>query len=144
MGISLSAALEQPRVSVGWSTREQPAFWFDVRAIERAAERLGVVGPIQVGCAEYANGRWSGMYSNERGVHKIRVRRGSSARDASRTLWHELTHAAQHSRGDNLRSGMSTSARSRLSERDYAQLPGEAEAIANERLHDELALTRPR
>lgn len=145
MGISLAAALEPARVSIGWHTRT-PAKWdFDLRAIARACEHLGVEQPVVVGCAEYANGRWAGMYSNERGTHKIRVRRSSSAHAASRTLWHELTHAAQHERGDSLDTGISASRASRLSAQAYNELPGEAEAKYNERLHARMfPLTRPR
>lgn len=100
MGISLSAVLAAERVRVGWTTREPCEWSFDTNAIAHACDALGVIGDVEVGCAEYARGRWAGMYSHERGVHRVRVGRRLSVDEASRVLWHELTHAAQESRGE--------------------------------------------
>lgn len=129
MGVSLSAVLASERVRVGWTTREPCAWSFDTDAIAHACDQLGVEGEVAVGCAEYANGRWGGMYSYERGVHRVRVGRRLSAEAASRVLWHELTHAAQQSRG----TIVSTLAVRRDEGDDaYMAHPLEVEARANE------------
>lgn len=100
MGVSLMGTLASSRVRVGWRTNIAPAWEFDLAAIGRACDELGVYGQVEVGCAEYPRGRWGGMYSHERDVHRVRVGRRFGAEDASRILWHELTHAAQTERGE--------------------------------------------
>lgn len=128
MGVCLGAILTRPRV--GWSTNIAPAWDFDLGAIANACEVLGVKAPVVVGCAEYPRGRWGGMHSVERGEHRIRVRRAHSAAAASRTLWHELSHAAQSDRG--VEGGTAA-----LSGAAYTNDPREREARAAERNHDE-------
>lgn len=97
-------ASEQARrpVRVGWGTREQAAWAFDLDALNAAARELELRWSVIVGCAEYPAGRTGGRQSNERDegqwVHKIRVRRRGGAGEASRTLWHELAHCAQAER----------------------------------------------
>lgn len=138
MTIALADLLQDSRVRVGWTTSRPAAWAFDLDAIRQAARELGVTGEVEVGCAEYANGRWAGMHSVHRGVHRIRVGRTLSAEDASRILWHELTHAAQWDRGER----HSTREVLRDEGRDaYMTHPAEIEARANEREHDRLALT---
>lgn len=119
--------LANARVTVGWRTRIAPTWAFDLAAIDRAADELGVRGPIHVGCAEYPRGRWGGMYSYERGIHRVRVRRAHSALEASATIWHELTHARQQTRGER-DDGGTRSARGAA----YDLHPREQEARANE------------
>lgn len=141
MGVSLSAQLERAIVSVGWTTNIAPRWSFDLDAITRACELLGVRERVVVGCAEYPNGRWGGMYTwDERlgGQHKVCIVRAATAERASRLLWHELTHAAQYERGDD------TDTR-RLARRDYSAYrshPAEVEARRNESNHLMYPLTR--
>lgn len=135
--ISLAGLLASEQVTIGWHTRVPPAWEFDCAAIASAARELGVRGRIEVGCAEYANGRWGGMYSYERGVHRIRVKRASRAEYATRILWHELTHAAQHERGDTAGTralGAGTEA--------YRNHPKEVEARATEEANAHRPLVR--
>lgn len=137
MPVLMMDVLAQSRVRVGWRTNIAPAWEFDLAAIGRACDELGVYGDVEVGCAEYARGRWGGMYSNERGVHRVRVGRRQSASEASRTLWHELTHAAQWERGER----ESTQAVFRdQGSAAYADHPKEVEARANEQRADDCPL----
>lgn len=98
--MGLLAELANARVTIGWQTRIPPAWTFDLDAIGAAANELGIAWPIQVGCANYANGRWSGMHSceHDRAPHIVRVGRLLGTHDASRTIWHELKHAEQAER----------------------------------------------
>lgn len=125
MAVSLSACLASAQVRVGWTTNIPAAWEFDTVAIARACHELGVTGEVEVGCAEYARGRWQGMYSHERGIHRVRVGRRVSVEAASRILWHELTHALQHERGE--REGTT-----RLRGDAYRLHPKEVEARSNE------------
>lgn len=143
MAVSLNAAVTRSQVSVGWRTNIEPRWSFDLDAIRQACEFLGVRERVVVGCAEYANGRWGGMYSwDERlgGVHKIRVKRAASAEGAGRILWHELTHAAQRER-DGRSAGTRTIRREQGLEA-YRSHPAEVEARHNESYVEDLQLTR--
>lgn len=96
MGISLSA-LPTTRVRIGWRTRVEPTWAFDLDAIERAADLLELTRPIVVGCIEGRNNT-DGRAGERVFGHRICVRRALSAHDASATLWHELAHAQQAER----------------------------------------------
>lgn len=132
MAVSLMGVLAEQRVRVGWRTNIAPAWEFDLAAIGRACDDLAVYGDVEVGCAEYPRGRWAGMYSYERGIHRVRVGRRLSLADASRVLWHELTHAAQTERGETVSTA-------HLRGVAYYAHPLEVEARANE----PLALAHP-
>lgn len=116
-------------VRVGWRTRTAPAWDFDVPAIMRAARELGVSSPVEVGCVEWTRKRWDGLAAFDEGVHSIRVRRAADADEASRTLWHELTHAAQRDRGEHMDSGEVLRRRGFAA---YRAHPHEVEARASE------------
>lgn len=96
MAVSLSA-LPVERVRIGWRTRLQPAWSFDLAAIERAADLLGLTRPIVVGCIE-GRRNTDGRAGERAFGHRICVRRTLSAHEASATLWHELAHAQQAER----------------------------------------------
>lgn len=128
-------------VRIGWHTNATPAFDFDVPAMRRAVMHLGVTRPVEVGCANYHRGRWGGMHSLERGIHRVRVAYWLPPNDASRTLWHELSHAAQSDRG--IPSG-TAQLRRELGDDAYTNDPREVEAREAEQLHDTLfPLARP-
>lgn len=138
--MALERWLAREQVRVGWRTAVDPDWGFDLDAIRAAVRELGLREPVQVGCAEYANGRWSGMYSHDADEgHRVRIGRRLSAEQASRTLWHELAHAAQRERG-------STGGTRHLARRDRAAYESdwrEVDARAHEANHDRLPLTRP-
>lgn len=101
MGVSLAALTSAPEVRIGWRTNVPPAWEFDVAAITNAARKLGVKGPIRIGCTEARRGRFDGLYMPEPNGHRISVWRRASAANASSIIWHELAHAAQEERGDH-------------------------------------------
>lgn len=130
-------ALARADVRIGWHTTNEPAWTFDVDALRRACVHMGVTRPVEVGCANYHRGRWGGMHSLERNVHRVRVAYWLPADAASRTLWHELSHAAQSDRG--IPSGTRT-----LKGDAYTNDPREVEAREAEQHHDTLyPLARP-
>jgi hypothetical protein len=96
----LTKVREHEQVTLAWSTRLAPVWEFDFDAIRDVANELGVRWPIRVGCAEYARNRKQGLHSCERdrAPHVITIGRTLDSADASRMLWHELTHAAQAER----------------------------------------------
>lgn len=141
----LDTARARSQVRVGWRTNVEPSWEFDLDALALAARTLGLRLPIEVGCAEYPRGRWGGMHSCERRgtsyVHRVRVRRASSANSASRLLWHELAHAAQSER-------LGTDAFDREYEREerrvgYERNPFEIEAREHEPRAYDHPLVRP-
>lgn len=129
MGVSLTAVRERSRVRVTTLTNDPPEWTFDVPAILRACERLGVEGTIALSVVRYARGRWGGMYYGEGRAHAISVPRWHDANGASRVLWHELTHALQEERGDREPT-------QHLRGDAYWHHPSEVEARANEYLGD--------
>lgn len=76
------------------------------------------------------------MYSYERGVHRIRVLRRAGAQDATRILWHELTHAAQQTRGERTDGTRSYSGAA------YREHPREIEARESEARFGHIPLVR--
>jgi hypothetical protein len=93
---SLSAP-PRDRVRIAWRCALEPDWRFDLEAIERAADSLGLERPIEIGCIE-GRRRTDGRHRTDKGAHRISVRRTLSAGEASRTIWHELAHAQQGER----------------------------------------------
>lgn len=140
------ARATRPRIRATYGTRTAPHWRYDVPAIEQACERLGVRGCVRIYLSESRRGRWQGSqcWDERADEHVIMLARWLSPAEASRTLWHELTHCAQTERGDELFTNISSSARARMAEAAYRALPGEREAMRNERLGDRYRLVSPR
>ena len=127
----------------------------DTEAIDRARKLLGIAGPVRVAIRRFTWG--SGRYVALRnGTHHISVASDLSPRAASRTLWHELTHALQvETLGGEVAFtqqwwaemdalGLSRHDAARARGRRYARAPLERAARANERRHREVRLcSRP-
>ena len=126
----------RPRVAVGYDTSERPSWRYHVPAIEQACDRLGVSARVRIYLSNSRRGRWLGSqhWDERAGEHVVMLAAWLSPDGASRTLWHELTHCAQTERGEDLYVDASSSRRARMSREQYAELPGEREASANERL----------
>lgn len=122
------AAPSRPPVRIGWRPNIQPCWEFDLGAIERACELLGVTRPVEIGAVN-ARRRWSGMRHDEGDQHRVTVANWHTPEGASRTIWHELSHAAQSDRG--VEGGTS-----QLRGREYDDDPREREARACERNHE--------
>jgi hypothetical protein len=77
---------------------EGPAarFGVDTAAVEQASGYLGLEHQVKVTTHFYAyyDGRYIGL---RKGVHRIGLDCDLTPREASQTLWHELTHARQAS-----------------------------------------------
>jgi len=127
----------------------------DMSAVAAAARALGLRHPVRVFIRRYTwgDGRYIGFVDGE---HRVGVASDLSARRASRTLWHELTHALQVERLGDERTfwslwwkqmrklGLSRTQAARATSLRYRRAPLEAEAYRNERRHASRALTRPR
>lgn len=126
------ASAAPPRVRVGWRTNRKPMYEFDIPAIERACDHLGVTRRVVVGAVN-ARRRWVGMHherdANDPDAHRVTCKVAQTLEEASRTLWHELSHAAQSDRG--VKGGTS-----QLRGREYDEDPREIEARAAERNHE--------
>jgi hypothetical protein len=128
-------------------------FDVDDAAVDQARQQLGVRLAVRVLKRRYVHktGRYIGIRC---GVHYIGVDVGLSPAEASRVVWHELTHAAQAERYGGLRAfdrqwfaemqqvGISRVQATRAQGRRYDSTPLEREASANERHHRKLRLTR--
>lgn len=123
------ASPRRPPVRVGWRTNVKPCWDFDVAALERACKLLGVTRPVELGAVNSRRRRWAGMHHDEREQHRVTCAVWATPEGASRTLWHELSHAAQSDRG--VPGGTS-----RLRGREYDEDPREVEARAAEAYHD--------
>lgn len=135
MDLDILADFAAPPVRVGWRTNAPPSWDFDLDAIQRARELLGVTRPVVIGCVN-ARRRWTGMHHDEGATHRITVAHWHTPEGASRTIWHELSHAAQADRG--VPGGTS-----QLRGRAYDMDPREVEARAAESNHDSVgSLTR--
>lgn len=97
-------ALPVARVRLGVQANVARRWQFDVPAIERALEQLGVEGQVLLVTTRgrTADGRhfYRECESNSGREHEIRVSAFEDAAGASRTLWHELSHAVQSERFD--------------------------------------------
>jgi len=67
----------------------------NVQAIEIAARLLGVENPIHIRTTKGRRITGCHRFSIFDPVHRITFSTAESAEDQSKTLWHELTHAAQ-------------------------------------------------
>lgn len=122
----------------------------DDDALERACTVLGVRRPVTVLATSqrHTSGRYLGMRG---GRHRITLRARLTVVEASRTLWHELTHALQRERYscdflyfcDYSRelSRPRSLGRAHTVDPLYDLSPFEVEAEANVRLHEEMPLT---
>jgi hypothetical protein len=129
----MSVATEQ-RIGYMWQSRKPCEWKFDLDAVREAADVLGVTWDIGLGLTE---GRYTiGCARVKCGVHSITISRLRGAEQASQTLWHELTHAAQAERytGQNFMSIYRGAG-------PYAANRFEVEARDNECLHEDLPLT---
>lgn len=135
MSVSLTAMLAPAHVSVG-ASRLADGWAIDVHAVERACETLGLQRRVVI---DVTNGRrYAGLYKGvHQGAHRISLAGWQAPTSASRTLWHELTHAMQRERGTLTHNP----ARSRSSA-VYRAHPNEVEAERNEAMHEQLALVR--
>ncbi len=149
--------LSVERVKPTRRERPQNAPWtLDERAIQEAREFLGITRPVTLKVINHAS-RTMGEHRVTVGPNGVRqtiaIKGWLSPEDASRTLWHELTHAAQTERAlarlpEGL-SGRETIAHlKRQPERGYRSVryerkPIEVEAREHEAMHDVLPLTIP-
>lgn len=117
---------------------------FDPGAVLEALEQLGITRPVRVRWT--AGYRRGGSHRWRNREHHITVSHCRAAEEASRTLWHELAHAAQtedygrdhaHHYGSFLRACDAWHRAYRNHRRAYEAAAGEHEA-----LHDDLPLTR--
>jgi hypothetical protein len=128
-------------------------FDVDDAAVAQASQQLGVTLPVRVFKRRYAHA--TGNYLGIRdGAHRIGVHCELASAEASRVLWHELTHAAQaerlggsdafdRRRNDEVHAaGLTRQDAARAEGARYEQMPLEREALANERRHRQLHLTR--
>lgn len=131
--------------------RRRVARWrVDEAALERACATLGVRRPVTVLATSqrFTSGRYLGVRD---GRHRITLRARLTVVEASRTLWHELTHALQRERYscdflyfcDYTRELARPRRLGRAHTVDplYDLNPFEVEAEANVRLHESLPLT---
>jgi hypothetical protein len=123
----------------------RPAWKPDWPAIERAIEHFGLSERVQIRLTHHKSGRFGAYQLRPVGselVHHITVKNWLSPEQASRTLWHELTHAMQAERA--MRAADAADRRAKLlawraaNERGrgvtYMRKPVEVEARANEPL----------
>lgn len=136
----------------------RPMAWeVDRIALKRACEVLGITSPVHVkrspgrSLAGAYHGRKLGALVHRhcdpvQSYHCITVSAVLHPNDASRTLWHELTHAAQserdpafHKKYDKAEAlQRCKSKQSSAAHRRYKALPWEVEARANSGLHDDV------
>lgn len=139
------------------------------RAIREAIELFGLTLPVEIKLTSHAGGRYGAHTLHPVGgqvrvhngriywaetatglVHRITVKAWRSAEEASRTLWHELTHAMQAER--ELSKLANSSIKDKLegwrtcADRghglSYSRKPLEIEAREHESFHDDLPLTQ--
>jgi len=135
--------------------RPQNAPWqLNERAIQEAKKFLGITRPIKLKVINHASKNW-GEHRVTVGPHGVQqtitIKRWLSPEDASRTLWHELTHAMQTERAlariPTGLTGRETIAHlKRQPERGYRRIsyldkPIEQEARDHEAMHEVLPLT---
>lgn len=141
--------------------RGRPMAWeVDRVALAKACQALGITAPVHV---KRSPGRsLNGAYHGKRlgalvhrhcepttAYHCITVSAVLHPNDASRTLWHELTHAAQAERDPDFHKKYAAAEKLQRcktkkgeAHRRYQALPWEVEARSNSGLHDEIgALT---
>lgn len=113
----LVRSIEAHRPSKSWERPANKAWRKDERAIREAIEFFGLTLPVEIKLTSHAGGRFGAHslmpvggrvrivgnrvhnISTATGiVHRITLKSWRSAEEASRTLWHELTHAMQAER----------------------------------------------
>ncbi len=122
----------------------------DPVALAEARELLEVRRPVEIRrvSATRINGRWGPRRDPRSGEirHFIRIETHLDREQASRTLWHELTHASQFDRSvaeDTIESALSFARDCSIEKRlPHDARPSEIEANAARDFHDELPLTR--
>ncbi len=72
----------------------------DKRAVQLAARHLGIKAPVKVAHVGGVCGRYHGL--NKNGDHEISVVGWLRPESASKQIWHELTHAEQMERGEDV------------------------------------------
>lgn len=101
----------------------------DLGSLDDARVWLGITSPVRITWTNGRGGRSkAGMHMHartDRGAHDVRVVRGQSAAEISRTLWHELEHARQSEHVAGFARMYATNPR-----------PWEAQAVAREREHE--------
>jgi hypothetical protein len=127
----------------------------DRAAVKRASTELGVTHPVYVKRSPGKNvkGRYHGLVKGselhrlcepDTLYHYVTIAAKASADDASRTLWHELTHAAQAERDAQFHRKYARIARmtgangsgSDSAHAAYLSIPYEIEARKNSGMHD--------
>ena len=116
--------------------RDTSAPWrVDAVAVSRALADLDMLLPVDIrrSSGRRIRGRYHGtvlLNDNDRVVacHRITVSARMHPADASRTIWHELTHASQYERDPDYAR--------KYALYPYDNNPFETEAKANERYHD--------
>lgn len=123
-------------------------------AVARVAESMGIDKPVVVESSGKIRG--SGMHDvvirrvggsdREEFVHRVVVNRRLGADEASKTIYHELTHAAQfdrRSRQAKTDFAAAAAERERLRRGPYEKRPEEVEAREAEKRHEQLSLAKP-
>lgn len=82
-----------PHVRFASDSSRSDLYTVDLRRLVYAVDRCGLEEPVEV-CIEQGTSDTGGYEFTGR-VHRITVSAELSALEASRTLWHELAHAAQ-------------------------------------------------
>ncbi|MEA2493269.1 MAG: hypothetical protein QOJ29_1180 [Thermoleophilaceae bacterium] len=123
-------------------------------SVQQAAHMLGLTHRVRVYVRRYEwlGGRYIALVDGE---HRIGVASDLSAREASRALWHELTHARQVEQLGGAEEfstrwwremselGLTRVEAALADSRRYRSAPLEAEAKVGERNHRRLSLARP-
>jgi hypothetical protein len=106
----------------------------DREALGRAIEHLGITDRVEVRY-RYSRER-RGRCRSWRGLHRIVVCPSQSTEEASRTLWHELQHAADYERQYRELGPAAALASDKERELPYACRPSEIRARRAEGYHD--------
>lgn len=113
---------------------------FRPAAVKEAIELLGIVDPVEVklanGTRRHGSHRWNGAGT----THIITVSTYLTPAEAGRTLWHELTHAAQ--REYLGLAAFMAAYRSESAVKGYRNNRFEIEARAHEDMNDDLPLAK--
>jgi hypothetical protein len=102
----MTTSHSEPFVGLAWRSHKARPWLFDMEAIREAAALLGLKHPVLVAVSDTT--RLSGSHRTKGPIsargerfdfhHQITVGRTLSFREASATIWHELTHAMQRER----------------------------------------------
>jgi hypothetical protein len=93
------ASTERHEQKIGkmWETRKHKWWTFQFENIREAAKGLGIEKDIGFGVVEARDrtGAHRPKGNSQMWMHSITVKRDQSPEEASKTIWHELAHAAQ-------------------------------------------------